>query len=216
MAELSKLTMPSGNVYDLKDQYARDLIKELFNYHDYLGVTTTELVPDVTTSPNIVIAGETVTATAGDVATYDTNEFVYSSTGVWQKFASLQGLGALAFKDSASATYTPRGNVSQPEFTGLSTTFTGTHKATGRVSAPTISVSSAGATESLGILSVSVSNETLTFSTTNKTVKTGDAEYSATEPDFTGNNDSVSVSGTPNGSVSQPEFSGTAATIEVS
>lgn len=143
MADISKITLPSGNTYDIKDQGARDLIAELMNFHDYLGVTTTELVDGVTTSTDVTIAGETVTATSGDVVTANSQghaggeEFIYSSTGVWQRFGSLSALGALAYKNNASGSYTPAGIVSQPTFTGTTTEFSGTHTPHGTVSQPT-------------------------------------------------------------------------------
>lgn len=152
MADISKITLPSGGVYDIKDQGARDLIAELLNYHDYLGVTSTVLVDGVTTSPDIVIAGETVTASTGDVVTANSGgqsggeEFIYASIGVWQKFGTLSALGALAYKDSATGSYTPAGTVSQPTFTGSSTTSTGSFTPEGTVSQPTFTGSSSSVT----------------------------------------------------------------------
>jgi len=121
MPFLAEFTMPSGNTYQLKDEYARNLIKELLNFHEWLGITTTPLVDGSTTNP-ILISGEEVTATEGDVATYQNDEFVYSSVGTWQKFANLSGLGALAFKNSASGSYTPAGTVSGTAVTMSKTT----------------------------------------------------------------------------------------------
>lgn len=39
--ELSKITLPSGTTYDLKDAYARAQIEALSGYSVFLGVTTT-------------------------------------------------------------------------------------------------------------------------------------------------------------------------------
>ena len=129
------VTMPSGNTYDLVDQGARDLIKELLNFHEWLGVTTSEIDDGSTTNP-IIIAGEEVTAVAGDVVSRDSDhkDFVLSSTGVWQNFGEMSGLGALAFKDSASGSYTPAGTVTA-HFAGASTTSSGTYTPEGSVSA---------------------------------------------------------------------------------
>ena len=60
------ITMPSGNTYDLVDQGARALIQELLNFHEWLGVTTSEIEDGSTTNP-VIINGEEVTAVAGDV-----------------------------------------------------------------------------------------------------------------------------------------------------
>lgn len=120
---LVTLSIPSGNesvTYDLRDAGARtliddllSLIKELMNFTEYLGVTTTEIDEGSTTNP-VTIGGESVTAIAGNVVTRssDNKEFIYSSTGIWQSFGQLSGLGDLAFKDTASATYTPQGSIS--------------------------------------------------------------------------------------------------------
>ena len=99
-------------------------------------------------------------------------------------------LGDLAYKDSASGSFTPQGTVS----------------------APTISVATPGATQnispfgsagSLPELSMSVSNGVLTISFSQGTlpsagtavaVKTGDAAYSASQPTFTGTVGTVEVS----------------------
>ena len=128
------VTMPSGNVYDLADQYARDLIKELLNFHEWLGITTSEIDDGSTTNP-VIINGESVTAVAGDVVSRDSDhkDFVLSSTGVWQNFGELTGLGALAFKDNASGSYTPAGSISG-SFSGSELTSTGTFTPEGSVS----------------------------------------------------------------------------------
>ena len=130
-----QIQMPSGNVYDIVDQGARDLIKELMNFTEYLGVTTSAVDDGATINP-VLINGESVTAEAGDVVTRssDSKEFIYSSTGVWQNFGQLSGLGALAFKDSASGSYTPAGSVTA-HFAGASTTSTGKFTPAGTVTA---------------------------------------------------------------------------------
>lgn len=279
MADIKTITLPSGNTYDIVDQGARDLIAGLSGSTQYLGVTTTQLVDNVTTSPNIVVAGETVTASAGGIATYGSKEFIYSGT-VWQEFGDLSALGDLAYKDSASGSYTPAGSVSKPTFTGSSTTFTGnftpaggvsltntaktpsisasagtssdkTFQCGGTVGTPTITVTpstttvnSITAVGTLPELSMTVANENLTIGWSagtlptkgdNTTVATGIQSATSTQPTFTGSyvklangsidvptsasfsgtEGAVSVSGTPNGDVSKPTFSGTAATITV-
>ena len=54
MPDISKITLPSGNTYDLKDAGARSLISQLQSYTDYLGVTTTALVDGSTTNPIVI------------------------------------------------------------------------------------------------------------------------------------------------------------------
>lgn len=104
MANIKKITLPTGTTYDIVDQGARDLISEMSGYTDFLGVTTTELTDGATTNP-ITIAGESVTAKKGNIATYGSAEFIFNGTA-WQAFGDLSGLGDLAFKDSASGSGT--------------------------------------------------------------------------------------------------------------
>lgn len=113
---ISTVTLPSGTTYDIKDAQARADIEALNNYTAYLGVTTTELTDGATTNP-ITIGGESVTAKNGNIANYGSKEFIFNGTA-WQEFGDLSGLGDLAFKSSASGSFTPSGSVSQPTFTG--------------------------------------------------------------------------------------------------
>ena len=283
MAEISKITLPTGSTYDLKDAAARASIaaitSSLAGGVSLIGETTTALTDQSATPTTISVNGQDVSVIKGNLVIYSKKEFLWDGTK-WHELGDLGAFKALAYKDTASASYTPAGTVSTPSFTGSSTTFTGnftpsgnvtftntnttaavspttgtaTYTPEGSVAAPTISVSSAGSTTtvnsitSVGTLpsfSTSVTSETLTLSWSagtlpskgsDTTVKTGDATYTATAPSFTGTgvrlvtgnisvpstatfsgtSGSVSVSGTPLGSVSQPSFSGTAATITVS
>lgn len=268
MADISKITLPSGSVYNLKDAQARSDIASIQTAVSggvsFLGITTTEIT-DGSTVTTVVVNSESLSAINGGMVIYGDDEFVYSSyDSKWHRFGPAGTFRALAFKDSASGTYTPAGSVSQPTFSGEELTSTGTASPTGsvtvglsssnstsagavayvsaigtksfsgtqatikpkvtaagdvtistgsgtanytpagNVSAPTISVATAGATTtvnsitdvgSLPNFSATVSNEnlTLTFDAgalptkgSNTTVKTGDASYSATAPTFTG------------------------------
>lgn len=261
---------------------------------------------------------------------YGTKEFIWGKDSKWHELGSLDSLGKLAYKNSASGAVTPTGSVSQPTFTGSSSTvaitaedntsgnyqpkgtisqptFTGssstfsgkftpkgsitvstntttnktaevsettspgitTYTPRGAITAPTISVATAGSTtvinnpksinavmglsvfppgmsiDNIPVTTVtyySVNDENLslyqlgystgpTITTTGVEVKTGDATYTASVPDFigigarlvtgniavpntytatfTGTEGDVSTSGTPKGSVSQPTFTGT-------
>ena len=341
MADISKITLPSGSTYNFKDAQARSDIAAIQTAVtggvSFLGITSTELSDGASTA-TITINSESVSAINGGMVIYGDDEFVYSSyDSKWHRFGPAGTFKALAFKDNASATYTPAGTVTQPTFSGSELTSTGTaspsgsvsvslssanstssgavsyisaigtkefsgtqatikpkvtaagdvtistgsgtanYTPAGSVSTPTISVSSAGATTtvnsitdvgSLPSFSATVSNENLTLSFdagalptkgSNTTVKTGDATYTASQPSFTGTGAnlvasfvgtevegtatytpagtvtvdsttkyltgsgtfsgdslSISVTGTPSGTVSQPTFSGTQATITVS
>lgn len=107
MPEISKITLPSGTTYDLKDSTARAAMSGTIVIK---GTTTTALTDEATTNP-IVIDGDSYTAVANDAVFYGKKEFVFDGTK-WHEFGDMSGLGALATKDSASGTYTPAGNVS--------------------------------------------------------------------------------------------------------
>lgn len=275
MPDISKITLPNGTTYDIKDATARQAVAGGVTY---LGKSTTAITDGGTETPTI--GGSPATPNTGDMVIYNSKEFVWDGSE-WNEFGDMSNLGTLAYQNSASGSFTPSGSVSQPTFTGQSSTFTGNftpngsvtistgtgtanYTPAGTVAAPTITKSSAGATTTIdnptaqtvmygiptqdptspapfpyGALTYcSVSNETLTLykvgveagpsiSTTSVTVKTGDASYTASAPSFTGTGvnikgsfsgtqGSVSVSGTPNGSVSQPTFSGNSGTVTVS
>ena len=122
MAYISKVTLPSGDSYDVKDAEARSLIEALESYTDYLGVTTTALSDGDTTNP-IAIVGEDepVTAIKGNIANYQSAEFVFNGTS-WAEFGDLSGLGALAFEDEAEVAGTATAQV----FTGTQATIEST------------------------------------------------------------------------------------------
>lgn len=116
---MSKLTMPvkvNNTMQDVeftvKDAEAREMIEQLGNAIYWIGVTITVLEDGSTTNP-ISVNGEDVTARLGGVASYDGSEFVWNGT-VWQEFGK-SNLGALAFKSSASGSYTPAGSVTVTE-----------------------------------------------------------------------------------------------------
>lgn len=132
---ISSITLPSGTTYDIKDAEARELIEALEGATEWLGVTTTALTDGATTNP-IIIDGESVTAKTGGIASYGSKEFIFNGTS-WQEFGDLSALGTLAYKNNASATYTPAGSVSAPTFSGDEMTATGKVTADGSVSAPT-------------------------------------------------------------------------------
>lgn len=185
MAEISQITLPSGTTYDLKDTVARQAASGGITLK---GVTTTELVDEATTNP-ITINGESYTAVAQDAVFYGKKEFVFDGTK-WHEFGDMSGLGDLATKDNASGTFTPQGTVSQPTISVATAGTTETFATSVDTAAP-------GATApSNAITYYSVSNEVLSlyqigYST--DTAKTGDASYNASAPTFTGTQGTVTV-----------------------
>ena len=128
MADISKITLPSGTTYDIKDATARAALGGAIIIR---GTTTTALTDEATTNP-ITIDGNSYTAVANDAVFYGKKEFVFDGTK-WHEFGDMSGLGALATKDSASGSYTPAGTVSQPTFTGSSLTSTGNFTPSGTI-----------------------------------------------------------------------------------
>lgn len=207
MPFLAEITLPSGTVYKFKDDEARELISQLLNFNNWLGVTTTPLTDGATTNP-ITINGESVTAENGDVATYGSEEFIYNGT-IWQKFGDLSGLGRLAYKNSASGNYTPTGTVSKPTFTG---SFTPAGTITG--SNVTLSKKTIGSVTNEGELpTYTVQGERLIITagalpTVSEESVASDVD-TITQPTFTG------TAGSVTGDVSQPTFSGIQGTVTV-
>ena len=275
MADISQIKLPNGTTYNIKDANARERIEALESFTTYLGVTTTALTDGATTNP-ITINGQNVTAQSGNIVLYGNQEFIFDGTH-WNQFGDLSSLGSLAYKNTASGSFTPAGTVSQPTFNGDTMNSTGsftpagsvkltnsnktaavsaaesgavTYTPDGTVAAPTISVKTAGTTTTVNSITAvgtlpnyTVSGEVLTLTQgtlptkgKNQTVKTGDAAYQATAPEFTGTGvrlvtgnisvptsasfsgtaGAVSVSGTPSGTVSQPTFTGTTGSVTVS
>ena len=168
--------------YDIKDAYARQLISDLGDAVYWIGVTTTELVDDVTTSAVITVGGDSVTAKTGGMAQYNGEEFIYNGTK-WQSVGK-NNFGSLAFKNSASGSFTPQGSVAAP-------TISVTGDSTGTVNSIT----------NVGTLpSFTVSGEVLTFNAgtlptkgSDQTVVTNTGTISASAPAFTGTAGTVTV-----------------------
>ena len=230
MPNIKKITLPSGTTYDIVDQGARDLIDELQNYTDYIGVTTTALTDGATTNP-ITINSKTVTAKKGNIANYGAKEFIWNGSA-WQEFGDMSGLGALAYKDSATGSYKPEGSVSQPTFTGKSMTSTGKFTPAGTVGKPTITVTpntakiKGMATQgTLPAFTATVIDEVLSLGwdagslptqSSEQTFVTGIKSATSTQPSFTGTEGDVSVTGTTDGTVGKPTFTGTSKNVTVS
>jgi len=161
MAEISKITLPSGTTYDLKDATARsdiaDLQSAMTGGVHLIGETTTALTDQATTT-TIKINDVNTTAKNGDLVYYNKKEFLFNGSK-WIEMGDLTSLKALAYKDSASASYKPAGTISTPTFTGTEETSTVTIS----------SNSSTGAVEYIptGTITPAItSNGTVTFSGT--------------------------------------------------
>lgn len=124
-----------------------------------------------------------------DVSKINVNNTVYDfkDATVRQDLATLDGqLGDLAYKDSASGTFTPDGSVSAPTIT---------------ITTQTEVVRGVATVGTLPSWSASVSNETLSFDfdagalpTTQNTTAVTSAAAASTSPTFTGTAGTVTVS----------------------
>lgn len=201
--QISKITLPSGQTYYIKDAEARSQIQALVGGDAvvFMGVSTTKITDGGSEVPTV--GGETVTPATGQLFFYGTEQFVWGPDGTWHELGSLDSLGALAYKDSATGNYTPSGTVSQPIFTGTSSTVTitatdstsGNYQPKGSISGGAFTGSS---TTFTGKFTPSGGVTTTTATTENKTATVSTTTGTATY--------------TPGGSVSQPTFTGTANT----
>lgn len=166
MPDISKIKMPSGTVYDIKDEVARS---QLGGAMRLLGTTTTALTDGATTNP-IMIGGVSTTAGNGDCAIYNNKEFVFNGTH-WYEFGDLTGLGSLAFKNSAS------GSVAVPATYTSTATFTGKAvelKFTGSSSSVNVSGTPSGSVaETKSKVTVSKASSGTTTYTPSGTISTG-------------------------------------------
>lgn len=194
MADISKIKLPSGSVYNIKDEVARQTLAGAIKVK---GATTTELADEATTNP-ITINSESYTAIANDAVFYNKKEYVFDGTK-WHEFGDMSGLGGLATKGSVSATYTPAGSVAAPTIEVSSAGSTTTiHNPTKATVATAVTAAAPGATApNNAVIYYSVADEILSLyqigyntgdsiTTSDVTVKTGDASYSASAPAFTG------------------------------
>lgn len=116
MPDISKIKLPSGNIYDIVDAGARQLIEQLAGSTAFLGVTTTAIT-DGSTATSVVIGGETKTAQTGNIVIYGNKEFIFNGTS-WAEFGDLSTLGTLATKNSVTLNKGTGDNV-----LGVDTTF---------------------------------------------------------------------------------------------
>ena len=84
---ISKITLPSGTTYEIKDAWSRERISALGQVMNFLGVTTTDIATNPSTNP-ISVGGETVTAGVGDVVIYGSKEFVWIGS-TWAEFGDV-------------------------------------------------------------------------------------------------------------------------------
>ena len=184
---INKITLPTGGVYWLRDEQARELIQSLAG-----GAMTFEGVSDDYANLYDYSHQATITMSGGGTFTAsregqviiraDGKEFVWATIGtdsMWQEFGDMSALKSFAYANTGTGTYAPTGTVSQPNatFSGTQATIKATGTPSGTVSKPT-------------------------FSGTQATIKTsGTPGGTVSKPTFSGTPATISVKGTPTGKV---------------
>ena len=142
MADISKITLPSGTTYNLKDETARQMASAgvSLSIATNAGSTPKDIVWDnngTTITGTLVASSSTAgvfylvkASTQGGKDIYA--EYVTVKNGndyLWEKIGTtdidLSNLGALAYKDVVSVAVEPEGTVSKPTFSGNPMTSTG-------------------------------------------------------------------------------------------
>ena len=158
MPDISRITLPSGTTYDIKDEVARQMAAagvsftistdaastpQGVTWDDHGTTITGTLVASVSTKGVFYLVPVTTQSGKDIYAEYVTIKLpanAHDEYG-WEKIGTtdidLSDLGDLAYKDTVSVNVKPEGTVSKPTFTGNSMTSTGTFVPDGTVSQPT-------------------------------------------------------------------------------
>lgn len=137
MADISKITLPSGQSYDIKDVWARTQIEAITGGSAlvFKGVSSTPLTDNGTENPTV--NSEVITEKAiGDIYFYGVGEYIWNGEA-WNELGNLSNLGDLAYQDSASTSYQPAGTISTINFTGTTLSMSTSYQPAGTVSQPT-------------------------------------------------------------------------------
>lgn len=208
---IAHITTPAGTVYDLKDAQARSDIesiqRSITGGISFIGQTTTEITDQSTTNP-ITISGESHTAVEGNLVVYGSKEFVFDGTK-WIEFGDLGSLGTLAFKNSASGSFTPAGNVSVEDPTVVLST-ENKYVASSETGGGSVSAGRA-AQCTLPSLGMTVQNENLAFSWSDGNF-TPNVPTGVTLPSFSLQSIATGVESATSGSAT---FTGTLGTVNV-
>lgn len=189
---ISRVDLPNGVTYVIKDAEARELIESIVaGGVSYIGETTTNLTDGGTDNP-ITIGGKSVTVVSGNLVTKNAKEFLFDGT-TWHEVGDLSkfdDLGDWAYVDSGSVTHTPAGSVSQPTFTGTKVQLAGTTTAAGSVSQPTFSN---GAITGSGTVAVPTSAATTVKTSAKSTVSVAASGTTTYQPAGTVSNIAVTL-----------------------
>lgn len=216
------ITISASGEVSSEDTVAREAIQTL---SESLGDLAVKDDASATYSPAGTVSQPTFTGSQSTViiTTEANNAGNYTPEGTVSQptFTGSSSNVTVTTEDNINGNYTPKGTVSQPTFTGSSMTSTGSYTPAGSVSDVELNTTTFKPMTSQGTLpslTSSVSNETLSFSWSAGTLPgigsdTTCATTVKTQPSFSGTAATLSVSGTPTGTVSQPTFSGIKARI---
>ena len=136
MADISKITLPNGTTYNIKDSVAREAIEAFAGGSAvvFMGVSTSALSDGGNENPKV--DGETITEKAPGQLYFvqgSSKEYVYGKDNKWHELGSLENLGSLAYKNSVNYDKTTSAQLNAaPTFTGNSV-----HLATEEITVPT-------------------------------------------------------------------------------
>lgn len=99
IAGVTSGVVPRSRVEYLLEQL-NGYVQLLASAKDWIGVTTTPLYDGATTNP-ITVDGESVTAVAGDVTSYNSAEFIFNGT-IWQEYGRTPKLGSITLSTTWS------------------------------------------------------------------------------------------------------------------
>lgn len=216
------ITISASGEVSSEDTVAREAIQTLT---DSLGDLAVKDSASATYSPAGTVSQPTFTGsqTPVTITTEANNAGNYTPEGTVSQptFTGSSSNVTVTTEDNINGNYTPKGAVSQPTFTGSLMNSTGSYTPAGTVSDVELNTTTFKPMTSQGTLpslTSSVSDETLSFSWSAGTLPgigsdTTCATSVKTQPSFSGTAATLSVSGTPTGTVSQPTFSGTKARI---
>ena len=235
----------SGETRYIKDALARQAIANIeaaiAGGTHFIGVTTTELTDGSTTNP-VTISGQSVTAKTGDFvimahsggASEPYLEFIWTGSS-WTELGSTGQLKALAYKDSASASYKPEGTVADISYTpagsvkvnsytpagtvaDISYTPAGSvtdivYEPAGTINTPDINAELITETKSyLASATYASADESLTLSVATAAFATGASASLADNIAFSGTTATLSTTFNGNAATLSTTFSGTTAT----
>lgn len=184
---------------------------------NYLGKTTTPLTDGSTTNP-ITINGQSVMAKKGNVAIYNKQEFIFDGIE-WNAFGDDSGLGDLAFKDTATGTFTPAGTVSAPTFTthAVPLHVSGLPEGTVSISPTTTSVTGITSVGTLPVFTYDSATENLSYTPgTLPTADTTATVMTGATATFDGSTLTSIGSVTEVDAINAPAFTGTEGSVTVS